>query len=96
VRVTAVNPSTGTTAGGTVVTVTGGPFLTGAACLFGATAGFTATVDSSTVLRCASPSGSSGTVSVRISNNNGNEYSNDRTIFTYTGMLVYHAVVFLF
>lgn len=69
--VTAVSPSTVSAAGGTVVTITGSGFLSGATVLFGTTPGTNVNVISPTTLIVLAPAGTAGgagTVEVRNSN----------------------------
>ena len=55
VDVSVLLPSSGPTAGGTVVTVTASNLLANATCRFGTLAGAAATVVSSSVVECAAP-----------------------------------------
>jgi hypothetical protein len=65
--VTAVSPSTGALAGGTIVTVTGSGFVAGVtACKFGSAPAASATVVSSTEARCVTPAGARGSVVLRV------------------------------
>jgi uncharacterized repeat protein (TIGR01451 family) len=82
--VTSINPSTGPTAGGTVVTITGSNFVIGPATIsFGATAGTSATCSSTTLCTATSPAGS-GTVSVRVTAASGTSANTAADDFTYT------------
>ncbi len=63
--VTAVSPNTGTTAGGTGVTITGTGFTGATAVDFGANAATGVTVNSDTSISATSPAGS-GTVDVTV------------------------------
>lgn len=60
----AIQPTLGTTAGGTACTLTGTSLTGCSAVSFGGTAATGIVVDSSTQVRCTSPSGSAGDVSV--------------------------------
>ena len=71
--VTGVSPSSGTTAGGTAVTITGTNFVAGAGVTFGATAATNVVVVSSTTITATTPAGSAGgvTVTVTVSGQSG-------------------------
>ncbi|MBV9044213.1 MAG: IPT/TIG domain-containing protein, partial [Alphaproteobacteria bacterium] len=62
--VTAVSPSSGTTAGGTSVTITGTNFASASAVKFGTTAATTFTVNSATQITVTAPAGAAGTVDI--------------------------------
>jgi hypothetical protein len=82
--VTSISPSSGATAGGTVVTITGSNFVIGAATIkFGAIAGTSATCSSTTQCTATSPAGI-GTVSVRVTNSSGTSADTAADDFTYT------------
>jgi rhamnogalacturonyl hydrolase YesR len=66
--VTGVSPNSGTTAGGTAVTITGTNFVTGAAVTFGGTAATSVVVVSSTSITAKTPAGSAGAVTVTVTN----------------------------
>ena len=66
--VTSVSPNSGTTAGGTAVTITGTNFATGATVTFGAAAATNVVVSSSTTITATSPAGSAGAVTVTVTN----------------------------
>lgn len=66
--VTSVSPSVGEVTGGTLVTVTGAGFQSGATVHFGATASPTVTFVSSTTLTAVTPPGAAGTVGVTVTN----------------------------
>ena len=72
--VTGVSPSSGTTAGGTVVTITGTNFATGATVTFGGTAATNVAVVNSTTITATSPAHAAGavTVTVTVSGQSGN------------------------
>jgi hypothetical protein len=65
---TRVSPAIGTTAGGTVVTLTGTGFLSGATVAFGTTAAASITVDSATQIRVTTAAAAAGTVAVTVTN----------------------------
>jgi hypothetical protein len=62
--VTGVSPNTGTTAGGTAVTITGSNFASGATVKFGSTAATNVVVVSSTSITATNPAGTVGRVTV--------------------------------
>jgi hypothetical protein len=66
--VTAVSPKSGTTAGGTAVTITGTGFQTGATVTFGGTAASAVVVVSSTRITTVSPAKPTGKVAVAVTN----------------------------
>ena len=66
--VSAVNPKSGTTAGGTSVTITGTGFQAGAAVRFGGTAASSVVVVSSTRITAVTPARSTGKVAVAVTN----------------------------
>ena len=67
--VSSVSPSSGTTAGGTAVTITGTNFATGAAVKFGSTAATNVVVVNSTTITATTPAGSAGAVTVTVTVN---------------------------
>jgi hypothetical protein len=69
--VSSVSPSSGTTAGGTAVTITGTNFASGATVMFGGTAATGVTVVNSTTITATTPAGSAGAVTVTVTNTNG-------------------------
>jgi Domain of unknown function (DUF1929)/IPT/TIG domain len=66
--VTGVTPTSGTTAGGTPVTITGTGFLAGATVAFGTTAATSVTVVSSTSITATTPAHAAGAVNVVVTN----------------------------
>ena len=64
--VTSASPSSGTTAGGTSVTITGTNFVSGATVTFGSAAATNVVVVNSTSITATSPAGSSGAVTVTV------------------------------
>jgi IPT/TIG domain-containing protein len=62
------NPTTGTTAGGTLVSISGTGFQNGATTKFGGTAAVTTIVNSPTSITATAPSHSAGTVAVSVTN----------------------------
>lgn len=69
--VTSVSPNTGTTSGGTTVTISGSGFVSGATVSFGGTASPTVSVTNSSSITAASPAHAEGTVSVVVTNPDG-------------------------
>ena len=76
-----LNPSTGSTSGGTAVTIRGSGFEPGATVSFGSAGATTAFIDAST-LQVVTPAGSAGGVRVSIQNPDGTLYFLDAA-FTY-------------
>ena len=66
--VTSVSPNTGTTAGGTSVTITGTNFATGATVTFGSNAATNVVVVSGTQITATTPAGTAGAVTVTVTN----------------------------
>lgn len=66
--VTAVTPSSGSTAGGTSVTITGTGFENGATVTFGANSATSVTVVDSTTITASTPSGAAGLTDVTVTN----------------------------
>jgi len=64
--VTSVTPNTGSTAGGTAVTIAGTNFIAGATVTFGATAATSVVVVNSTSITAATPVGAAGAVTVTV------------------------------
>ncbi|WP_345739054.1 IPT/TIG domain-containing protein, partial [Prosthecobacter algae] len=79
--VTNVSPATGSTLGGTSVTITGTGFTGTSAVTFGGTAATSFTVDSATQITAVTPAGSAGTASVLVTSAGGTNAAN--TLFTY-------------
>ena len=75
--VTNVSPNTGTTSGGTAVTITGTNFAAGATVTFGAAAATSVVVVNSTTITAKTPAGSAGavTVTVTVGAQNGSQTS---------------------
>jgi hypothetical protein len=66
--VTSVSPNSGTTAGGTAVTITGTNFATGATVTFGTASATNVVVVSGTTITATAPAGSAGAVTVTVTN----------------------------
>ncbi len=79
--ITSVSPSTGTTAGGTTVTITGSNFTGTTAVTFGGTAATSFTVNSSTQITATTPAKSAGAVAVAVTNADGTD--TEAGAFTY-------------
>jgi hypothetical protein len=82
--ISAITPSTGTTAGGTSVAITGSGFLSGSTVSFGTVAAASVTFVDSTHLTAISPAGSTGTVDVTVTDTNGTSSTGASDQFTYT------------
>ena len=66
--VTAINPTSGSTAGGTSVTITGANFVSGATVKFGGVAATNVNVSSSTTITATTPAHAAGAVDVVVTN----------------------------
>ncbi len=82
--VTGISPTTGSEAGGTVVTVTGTEFTGATAVKFGTTAGTSLTVNSATQITITSPAGAAGTVNITVTTPGGTSATSPADEFTYT------------
>jgi Metallo-peptidase family M12/IPT/TIG domain len=69
--VSAVNPKTGSTAGGTAVTISGSAFQAGASVTFGGTAATSVVVVNATTITAVTPARSTGSVAVAVTNPGG-------------------------
>jgi hypothetical protein len=83
--VTAVTPAVGSTAGGTLVTVTGSGFTGTTSVTFGGVAGTSVSVLSATSLTVVSPAHAAGTVDVIVTTAAGSSANSAADNFTYTG-----------
>ena len=79
--VTAVSPSSGSTAGGTSITITGTGFAAGATVTVGGAACTNVNVVSATSITCTTPAGSAGTASVVVTA--GGQSNAANTLFTF-------------
>jgi hypothetical protein len=70
-QINGVAPNSGSTAGGTTVTISGSNFVAGASVQFGSSAAASATVLNSTSISAITPAGAAGTVSVTVTNPGG-------------------------
>ncbi len=68
---TAISPTSGTTSGGTAVTITGTNFASGATVTLGGTAATSVVVVSSTEITATTPAHAAGVVNVVVTNSNG-------------------------
>jgi hypothetical protein len=82
--VTAVAPSSGSSAGGTVVTVTGIGFTGASAVTFGSTAATSFTVLSDTVLTATAPAEAAATVDLTVTTPSGTSSTGSADHFTYS------------
>jgi hypothetical protein len=82
--VSSVSPNSGSTAGGTAVTITGTNFATGATVTFGSAAATNVVVVNSTTITATTPAGSAGAATLTVTNNNGLSGSL-ASAFTYLG-----------
>ena len=81
--VTSISPNSGSTTGGTSVTITGTNFASGATVKFDSTAASNVNVVNSTTITATSPAHAAGTVSVVVTNANGQSGTLSNG-FTYT------------
>ena len=89
--VSSISPSSGSTSGGTPVTITGTGFLTGATVSIGGTAATNVAVVSANSITATTPAHSAGTVNVVVTNtdsqsgtlNNGYTYSASETVVVF-------------
>lgn len=79
--VASISPTSGPSAGGTSVTITGTNFISGATVTIGGAAASNVMVGSATSITCTTPSGSAGTASVLVTTAGGTNAAN--TLFTY-------------
>ena len=84
--VTSVSPTSGSTTGGTAITLTGTNFAAGATVTVGGAACTNVTVASATRITCTTPAGSAGTASVVVSSSGLLNSAN--TLFTYNTPVV--------
>ena len=79
--VTAISPSSGTTAGGTSVTITGTNFTGATSVTIGGVAALSFTVNSATLITATTPAGAAGTASVQVTTSSGGNSAN--SLYTY-------------
>ena len=84
--ISSVSPNSGSTNGGTAVTITGTNFSSGATVTFGGTAASNVTVASSTSITATTPAHAAGAVNVVVSDSNGSGTLTNG--FTYTASTV--------
>jgi hypothetical protein len=82
--VTGISPSSGSTAGGTTVTITGSGFTGATAVNFGSAAATGATVNTDSSITATSPAGSAGAVDVTVVTPSGASTTSSNDQFTYT------------
>ena len=80
--VTAISPNSGSTAGGTNVTITGTNFAESATVTIGGAAAANVTVTSATTITCTTPPGKEGRASVEVTTSDGKNAAN--SLYTYT------------
>jgi hypothetical protein len=80
--VSSVSPSSGSTLGGTPVTIAGTGFSAGASVSFGTSPASSVTVDSASAITATSPAGS-GTVNVSVTTSSGTSATTAADLFTY-------------
>ncbi|MFX3575933.1 putative Ig domain-containing protein [Ralstonia mannitolilytica] len=90
--VTSVSPSSGPTAGGTSVTITGTNFAGTTAVKFGATNASSFTVNSATSITATAPAGAAGTVDVTVTNASGTSPTSAFDRYTFVAPPVANAV----
>jgi len=81
--ITGISPNSGSTAGGTQVTISGSNFVSGATVQFGGTAGNAVTFVSATQLKATTPAHAAGAVTVVVTNPSSSA-STPFSSFTYT------------
>ncbi len=86
-RVDSISPTSGSTAGGTAVTITGAGFTGTPTVTFGGVAATSVVVVNSTTITAVTPAGSAGTASVLVTTPSGTNAAN--TLFTYDAPATY-------
>ncbi|HEY6329495.1 MAG TPA: IPT/TIG domain-containing protein, partial [Blastocatellia bacterium] len=81
--ITSVSPTSGSTSGGTTVTVSGSNFQTGATVMFGTASATSVTVQTSSTISAVTPANQAGTVNVIVTNPGG-QSATLTSAFTYT------------
>jgi predicted outer membrane repeat protein len=86
--VTGISPATGSSAGGTIVVITGTNFTSTSTVAFGGVAATSVTFNSATQITATSPAGSAGPVDVTVTVNaaDGPSAASASDTFTYTGI----------
>ena len=90
--VTGLNPRSGSTGGGTTVTISGCGFTGATGVAFGATAATSFTFVSDTHLTAVSPAGAAGAVDVTVSTPAGSSASGTADLYQFTPPGTYHAL----
>jgi hypothetical protein len=91
--VTAISPRTGSTAGGTTVTITGQNFTTATGVRFGTTAAQSFKVDSATSITAVAPPGQAGPVDVAVTTLGGTSPTGAADAFTYVAPVASEKVI---
>jgi len=81
--VTSISPTSGSTAGGTIVTINGTGFTNALGVSFGTTAATTFTVNTDTSITATSPAGAAGVVDVTVTTSLGTSTTSTNDQFTY-------------
>ncbi len=81
--VTSIAPNTGSTAGGTLVMITGIGFTGATAVKFGAASASSVVVNNATMITAIAPAGSAGSVDVTVTTAGGTSAANAQSGFTY-------------
>jgi hypothetical protein len=84
--VAGIGPASGTTAGGTSVTIIGSNFTSASSVSFGTTAALSVTVNSATSITAISPAGSAGSVHVTVVTASGRSATSTADLFTYSAV----------
>ncbi|WP_441599467.1 IPT/TIG domain-containing protein [Ensifer sp. 2TAB8] len=81
--VTAVSPTSGPTAGGTTVVITGNNLLNATSVAFGGTAATGYTINSNTQITATAPAGTAGTVDITVTSPGGTSATSSSDQYTY-------------
>jgi RHS repeat-associated protein len=90
--VTSISPTTGPTAGGTIVIINGTNFTGATAVKFGTTNATSFTVNSSIKITATSPSHTAGTVDITVTTLNGTSSTSSADQFIYTSVPVVYGI----
>jgi len=91
--ISSASPSSGSTNGGTAVTIIGTNFVSGSMVTFGGTAASDVTVASSTSISATTPAHAAGAVNVVVSDNNGSSTLTNGFTFTTTAAIQHKVVL---